>query len=171
MGYEIAGGLGVKLAHPDRRVFVLVGDGSYLMMNSEIATAAAMGLKLDIVLLDNRGFGCINRLQQSVGGAPFNNLLADTRHKAEIAIDFAAHGASLGAQARKVGSIAELEAALDEARGTPRTTLTVIETDPALSTGEGGAWWEVPVAQVSSRPQVEAARRSYDDTIRRRDGA
>ena len=171
MGYEIAGGLGVKLAHPDRRVFVLVGDGSYLMMNSEIATAVAMGLKLDIVLLDNRGFGCINRLQQSVGGAPFNNLLADTRHKAEVAIDFAGHGASLGAQARKVGSIAELEAALEEARTTPGTTLTVIETDPAISTGAGGAWWEVPVAEVSSRPQVEAARKSYEDTIRWRDGA
>jgi 3D-(3,5/4)-trihydroxycyclohexane-1,2-dione acylhydrolase (decyclizing) len=129
-----------------------------------------MGLKLDIVLLDNRGFGCINRLQQSVGGAPFNNLLADSRRKAEVAIDFAAHGASMGAQARKVGSIAELEAALEEAKAIPGTTLTVIETDPALSTAAGGAWWEVPVAEVSTRPQVEAARRSYDEVIHRRDG-
>ena len=90
MGYEIAGGLGVKLAFPDRRVIVLVGDGSYLMMNSEIATAVMMGLKLDIVVLDNRGFGCINRLQQAVGDRPFNNLLADVPNAAAPDIDFAA---------------------------------------------------------------------------------
>ena len=97
MGYEIAGGLGVKMAFPDRRVFVLVGDGSYLMMNSELATSVMMGLKLDVVLLDNRGFGCINRLQQSVGDPAFNNLLPETSPD----IDFAGHARSLGADRRK----------------------------------------------------------------------
>ncbi len=109
MGYEIAGGLGVKMADPSREVIVMVGDGSYLMMNSEIATAVMLGLKLIIVVLDNAGFGCINRLQRSTGQAGFNNLLADTHHATLPAIDFAAHAASLGAKARKVASIAELE--------------------------------------------------------------
>jgi 3D-(3,5/4)-trihydroxycyclohexane-1,2-dione acylhydrolase (decyclizing) len=169
MGYEIAGGLGVKLAQPDRRVFVLVGDGSYLMMNSEIATSVAMQLKLDIVLFDNRGFGCINRLQQACGGAPFHNLLADTRRAADVAIDFAQHARSLGAEAEKVSSIAELEAALDRGRIGARTRVIVIETDPALSTAAGGAWWDVPVPEVSPRPQVEAAREAYADHRDRRD--
>ena len=101
MGYEIAGGLGVKLARPERDVVVMVGDGSYLMMNSEIATSVAMGLKLTIVLLDNRGFGCINRLQGSCGGESFNNLLDDRAPD----IDFAAHARSLGAHAQKVSGI------------------------------------------------------------------
>ncbi|MBP0651491.1 3D-(3,5/4)-trihydroxycyclohexane-1,2-dione acylhydrolase (decyclizing), partial [Mycobacterium tuberculosis] len=78
MGYEIAGGIGIKLAEPEREVFVVIGDGSYLMANSELASAVALGLKLTGVLLDNRGFGCINRLQKATGGAPFNNLWADT---------------------------------------------------------------------------------------------
>ena len=91
MGYEIAGGLGVKMAQPDREVVVMLGDGSYLMMNSEIATSVMLGLKLIIVVLDNRGFGCINRLQQATGGAPFNNLLRDARHEVLPEIDFVAH--------------------------------------------------------------------------------
>src|SRR3546814_4774878 len=80
MGYEIAGGLGVKMAEPQREVVVLVGDGSYLMMNSELATSVMLGLKLLVVVLDNRGFGCIDRLQRATGGAGFNNLLDDARH-------------------------------------------------------------------------------------------
>ena len=91
MGYEIAGGIGVKMALPDREVMVVVGDGSYLMMNSEIATSVMLGQKLIIVVLDNRGFGCINRLQQATGGAPFNNLLRDARHEALPDVDFVAH--------------------------------------------------------------------------------
>jgi 3D-(3,5/4)-trihydroxycyclohexane-1,2-dione acylhydrolase (decyclizing) len=169
MGYEIAGGLGVKLAWPDRRVIVLVGDGSYLMMNSEIATAVMMGLKLDIVLLDNRGFGCINRLQQSVGDRPFNNLLADVPNGAAPDIDFALHARSLGAEAEKVGNIAELEAALDRAQRSPRSHVIVIETDPAVSTREGGAWWDVPVAEVATRGEVRQARAAYAEAAARRD--
>jgi 3D-(3,5/4)-trihydroxycyclohexane-1,2-dione acylhydrolase (decyclizing) len=162
MGYEIAGGLGVKMADPSREVIVMLGDGSYLMMNSEIATSVMLGLKLTIVLLDNRGFGCINRLQQSVGGAPFNNLLVDARHQALPEIDFAAHAASLGAVSEKVDGIAGLEAAMARAQASPRTYVVVIDTDPSLSTDAGGAWWDVAVAQVSHRPQVVAAREAYE---------
>ena len=139
MGYEIAGGLGVKMADPARDVVVLVGDGSYLMLNSEIATSVMLGLKLIVVVLDNRGFGCINRLQQQAGGAPFNNLLADARHETLPPIDFAAHAASLGAIAEKVDGVEALEAALERAAGSPRTHVIVIDTDPAPSTDAGGA--------------------------------
>jgi 3D-(3,5/4)-trihydroxycyclohexane-1,2-dione acylhydrolase (decyclizing) len=162
MGYEIAGGLGVKLAAPDREVVVMVGDGSYLMLNSEIATSVAMGAKLIIAVLDNRGFGCINRLQQATGGAPFNNLLADTVHETLPQIDFAAHAASLGARSEKVAGIAEFEAALERAKASERTYVVVIDTDPAISTEAGGAWWDVAVPEVSEREQVRAARAAYE---------
>ena len=162
MGYEIAGGLGAKMALPDREVVVMLGDGSYLMMNSEIATSVMLGLKLVIVLLDNRGFGCINRLQVATGGASFNNLLKDARHETLPDIDFAAHAASLGAISRKVSSIPELESALEAARGNDRTTVLVIDTDPLLSTGAGGHWWDVAVPQVSVREEVNAARKEYE---------
>ena len=161
MGYEIAGGLGAKLAEPDREVVVMVGDGSYLMLNSEIATSVAMGVKLILVVLDNRGFGCINRLQQATGGAAFNNLLPETAPR----IDFAAHAASLGARAEKVSGIAALEAALVRARASDRTYAIVIDTDPQVSTEAGGAWWDVAVPEVSERPEVRAARAAYDIAI------
>jgi 3D-(3,5/4)-trihydroxycyclohexane-1,2-dione acylhydrolase (decyclizing) len=160
MAYEIAGGLGVKLADPAREVIVMVGDGSYLMLNSEIATSVMLGLKLTIVVLDNRGFGCINRLQQTVGAEPFNNLLGDSRGEAPD-IDFAAHAASLGAISEKVADIAALEAAFIRAKASPRTHVIVIDTDPVPTTAAGGAWWDVPVAEVSERPAVAAARAVY----------
>jgi 3D-(3,5/4)-trihydroxycyclohexane-1,2-dione acylhydrolase (decyclizing) len=162
MGYEIAGGLGAKMARPDEEVVVMLGDGSYLMLNSEIATSVMLGLKLTIVLLDNRGFGCINRLQMATGGANFNNLLKDTRHETLPDIDFAAHAASMGAFGLKVASIAELETQLAKAKANDRTTVIVIETDPLVSTQAGGHWWDVAVPQVSARPEVEAARKTYD---------
>jgi 3D-(3,5/4)-trihydroxycyclohexane-1,2-dione acylhydrolase (decyclizing) len=168
MGYEIAGGLGAKLALPDRNVIVFVGDGSYLMLNSELASSVLLGQKLTVVVLDNRGFGCINRLQHATGGEAFNNLLADTLHVALPDIDFAAHARSLGATAEKVASIAELEAALARARRSPRTHVIVIDTDPVVTTDAGGAWWDVAVPEVSPRPQVAEARASYDTAIARR---
>ena len=166
MGYEIAGGMGVKMAAPDRDVHVMVGDGSYLMLNSEIATSVMLGQKLTITVLDNRGFGCINRLQQGTGGAPFNNLLDDARHETLPDIDFAAHAASLGARSEKVADIAELEAALVRAKASDRTYVIVIDTDPAISTEAGGAWWDVAVPQVSERPQVRAAREAYEAALK-----
>jgi 3D-(3,5/4)-trihydroxycyclohexane-1,2-dione acylhydrolase (decyclizing) len=163
MGYEIAGGLGVKLAQPRRDVFVLVGDGSYLMLNSEIATSVALGLKLTIVLLDNRGFGCINRLQRATGGAGFNNLLEQAP-----SIDFAAHAASLGAIAEKVGGLGELAGALDRAREALRTSVIVIDTDATATTEAGGAWWDVAVPEVSDRPEVREARARYEAAVQYR---
>lgn len=161
MGYEIAGGIGVKMAMPEREVIVLVGDGSYLMLNAEIATSVMLDRKLVIVLLDNRGYGCIHRLQQSVGGAPFNNLLDDGTEGVAPRIDFAAHAAAMGANAEHVRSIPELEAALARARASGRTYVVVIDTDPARTTAEGGWWWEVAVPEVSERAEVRAARAGY----------
>ena len=165
MGYEIAGGLGVKMAHPHREVIVMVGDGSYLMMNSEIATSVMLGKKLTIVVLDNRGFGCINRLQRSTGSESFNNLLEHTNHGALPDVDFAAHAASLGAEARKVDTLAALEDALRDARNHDRTSVIVIDTDPLASTDAGGHWWDVAVPEVSQRREVNDARKRYEDAL------
>ncbi|HEV7292231.1 MAG TPA: 3D-(3,5/4)-trihydroxycyclohexane-1,2-dione acylhydrolase (decyclizing), partial [Devosia sp.] len=162
MGYEIAGGLGVKLARPQDDVVVMVGDGSYMMLNSELVSTIMLGAPITVVLLDNAGYGCINRLQMATGGANFNNLLKDTHHVALPGIDFAAHAAAMGAQARKVGSLAELEAALAETEGAERTTVIVIDTDPLATTEAGGHWWDVAVPEVSERQQVNAARAEYE---------
>lgn len=163
MGYEIAGGLGVKMARPERDVFVMVGDGSYLMLNSELHTSVMLGRKLVVTVLDNRGYGCINRLQQACGGAPFNNLIADVDHRADDAwVDFAAHARSLGARAEAVDGIAGLEAALERAKASDRTCVVVIRTDPGPTTQAGGAWWDVAVPEVSGRGEVQQARAGYE---------
>jgi len=166
MGYEIAGGLGLKMAHPEREVVVMLGDGSYMMMNSELATAVMMGVKLTIVLLDNRGYGCINRLQHACGGERFNNLYDyNTHQETSPQIDFVMHARAQGAIAVKAASLAELEAALAAAKAAPRTTVIVIDTDPMISTDAGGHWWEVAVPEVSVRPQVNAARKAYEAAV------
>ncbi len=161
MGYEIAGGIGIKMAEPGRDVVVMLGDGSYMMMNSELATAVMMGVKLTIVITDNRGFGCINRLQMATGGAEFNNLLDHARHENPSHIDFRAHAASMGANAVKVATIAELEKALAAARKASGVNVIVIDTDPYPSTEAGGTWWEVAVPEVSVRDTVRKARKEY----------
>jgi 3D-(3,5/4)-trihydroxycyclohexane-1,2-dione acylhydrolase (decyclizing) len=163
MGYEIAGGLGVKMARPDREVIIMVGDGSYLMLNNEIATSVMLDRKLIIVLLDNRGYGCINRLQQHCGSAPFNNMLVDSLQFGPGApsIDFAANAASLGALSEKVTGIPGLEAALMRARAANRTYLICIETDDTRTTKEGGWWWEVAVPEESPSESVQQARAAY----------
>ena len=163
MGYEIAGGLGAKMAAPDREVYVLVGDGSYLMMNSEIATSVALGRKLTIVVLDNRGFGCINRLQQACGGAPFNNLFDETAPR----VDFVQNAWSLGARAEKAENIVELGAALARAARAKSTYVVVIDTDPDVSTGAGGAWWDVPVTDMPRSRAQRRARSAYQRARRR----
>ena len=171
MGYEIAGGLGVKMARPEREVIVMVGDGSYLMLNSELATSLLLDRKLIVVVLDNHGYACINRLQQACGGEPFNNLLADTVQGKDgpPRIDFAAHAAALGASAENVKTIPELEAAMQRARASPRTYVICIETDPARTTQEGGWWWEVAVPEVSARSEVVAAHAQYVENKRRQE--
>ena len=169
MGYEIAGGLGVKMARPDAEVIVMVGDGSYLMMNSEIATSVMLGKKLIIVVLDNRGYGCINRLQQACGNAPFNNMFEDCLQSDAGAphIDFAMHARSLGASGENVKTIAQLEQALVRARAADATCVICIDTDPTRTTSEGGCWWEVAVPAVSERAQVRTARTRYEENKKR----
>jgi 3D-(3,5/4)-trihydroxycyclohexane-1,2-dione acylhydrolase (decyclizing) len=163
MGYEIAGGLGVKMARPDAEVIVLVGDGSYLMMNSEIATSVTLGRKLVIVVLDNRGYGCIQRLQIASGGVRFNNLLVDCVRDAgeDVRVDFAAHARSLGAESVHAGSIAELKSAMRQARNAQRTQVIVIDTTHTRTTDDGGWWWEVAIPAVSQRREVVDAYAQY----------
>jgi len=136
-----------------------------LRENSEIATSVMLGVKLIIVTLDNRGFGCVNRLQRATGSESFNNLLEHARHETLPAIDFAAHAASLGARASKAAGLAELEAALQDARKADRTSVIVIDTDPLASTEAGGHWWDVAVPEVSARAEVRAARASYESAL------
>jgi 3D-(3,5/4)-trihydroxycyclohexane-1,2-dione acylhydrolase (decyclizing) len=163
MGYEIAGGLGAKLARPEREVCVLVGDGSYLMLNSEIATSVALGAKLVIVVLDNRGFGCIERLQAATGGASFNNLLGQAAPR----VDFVAHARSLGAQAEAVADIKSLSSAMERALRARRTSVIVIETDPRRGTDEGGTWWDVAVTAAPRTAGQKRARAAYERSRRR----
>ena len=162
MGYEIAGALGVKMAYPKREVVVMIGDGSYMMMNSELATANMLGMKLILVILDNRGFGCINRLQSACGGDKFNNLLdhKNTIQAQPSDIDFVMHARSLGATAEKLTDLKELDAALQRAKKSKGSYAIVLDTDPEESTSEGGIWWEVGVPEVSSSSQV---RKAYKD--------
>ncbi|MBF9036886.1 3D-(3,5/4)-trihydroxycyclohexane-1,2-dione acylhydrolase (decyclizing) [Rhodobacterales bacterium HKCCE2091] len=167
MGYEIAGAMGIAMAEPDRDVVCMIGDGSYMMANSELATAAAMGVTFTVVLTDNRGYGCINRLQIGTGGAEFNNLL-DHSSAAASNIDFAAHAASMGAAAVHVSSIAELEDALDRAKQATGPFVVVIDTDPYPSTPHGGHWWDVAVPEVSDRTEVNQARAGYEAARRSR---
>ena len=161
MGYEIAGAMGIKMAEPERDVLCFTGDGTYMMANSEMATAAMMGVSFTVIVTDNRGFGCINRLQMGTGGAEFNNLLKDAVHETPSAIDFAAHAASMGATSVKVSSISELEQALAKRGDIKGPYVIVIDTDPYPSTPHGGSWWEVGVPEVSVRSEVNDAWESY----------
>ena len=167
MGYEVAGALGIKMAAPEKDVVCMVGDGSYMMANSELATAVMMGVPFTVVLTDNRGYGCIGRLQTSTGSAPFNNLLDDSYHVNPSNIDFAAHAGSMGAHVVKVSSIAELETEMQKAKSATIPTVIVIDTDPIPGTGAGGTWWDVAVPEVSDRREVNAARENYDKNTAR----
>jgi 3D-(3,5/4)-trihydroxycyclohexane-1,2-dione acylhydrolase (decyclizing) len=151
MGYEIAGAWGAKLARPDGDVIAFVGDGSYLMLNSELYSSVLTGQKLIVVVCDNGGFAVIERLQTGQGGRAFNNMFEQP-----IRVDWAAHARALGCKGVAVESIAELEEAFEQARGADRTTVIAIETAPNAWT-PGGAFWEVGVAEVSARQEVTAA--------------
>lgn len=161
MGYEISGGWGAKMAMPDREVVVLVGDGSYLMMNSDLHSSVLTGHKLIVIVCDNGGYAVINRLQTAQGGVPFNNLIADCRTAEPVAVDFAAHAASMGCLSETVATVAELEAALGRARAADRTYVIALRTDPYAWT-EGGSFWEVGVPESHPRPSVMAARSAMD---------
>ncbi|MBP9046664.1 MAG: 3D-(3,5/4)-trihydroxycyclohexane-1,2-dione acylhydrolase (decyclizing) [Tabrizicola sp.] len=162
MGYEVAGAMGIKMALPERDVICMIGDGSYMMANSELATAVMMGIPFTVVLTDNRGYGCINRLQKAIGGAPFNNMLDDSYHVNAANIDFVAHARSMGANVMKAAGIGELEAAMRGAKTATIPTVIVIDTDPMPGTGAGGHWWDVAVPEVSDRREVNEAREGYE---------
>jgi 3D-(3,5/4)-trihydroxycyclohexane-1,2-dione acylhydrolase (decyclizing) len=159
MGYEIAGALGVKMASPGAEVIAMVGDGSYLMLNSELATSVLLGRKIIVVVLDNRGYGCIERLQLKTGSASHNNMLDDCVPAGgqRSTIDFAMHARSLGAHAVHVADVAALKTALVAARAAPTTQVVVIDTTHTRVTGDGGCWWEVGIPEVSPRAGVREA--------------
>ncbi|MGZ4590718.1 MAG: 3D-(3,5/4)-trihydroxycyclohexane-1,2-dione acylhydrolase (decyclizing), partial [Actinomycetes bacterium] len=171
MGYEIAGGLGVKMAAPDREVFVLVGDGSYLMMAQELVTAVQEGVKLVVVLVQNHGFASIGALSESLGSQRFG-----TRYRYRsgggrldgdvLPIDLAANAESLGADVFRVTTIDELRTALGKARDSEHTTVVHIETDPLVPSPSSESWWDVPVAEVSSLDTTQTARAAYDQAKR-----
>jgi 3D-(3,5/4)-trihydroxycyclohexane-1,2-dione acylhydrolase (decyclizing) len=163
MGYELAGAMGIKLARPDKEVICFVGDGSYMMANSELATAVMRKVPFTVVLTDNRGFGCINRLQIGCGGAEFNNMYKDCNIEAQPEIDFVAHARAMGAQAEKVGSIGELEARIVAARGRQVPSVIVIDTDGVPGTDAGGHWWDVAVPQSGGPERLEQARIRYNE--------
>ncbi len=171
MGYEVAGAMGLKLARPDREVICFVGDGSYMMMNSELATAVMRRVPFTVVLTDNRGYGCINRLQQGTGGAPFNNMYVDSRIEVQPQIDFVAHAASMGAHAVKAGGIAELEAEIAAARSRDIPTVIVIDTTAAPGPGDGlagaGHFWDVAVPEMGATEKLRAAYADYLTNIAR----
>lgn len=161
MGYEIPGAWGAKMALPDREVISWVGDGSYLMMNSDIYSTVSTGHKVIFIVCDNGGFAVINRLQVNTGGEEFNNLLKHTRRVSDTRVDFVKHAESMGAIAEKVTSIEEFCAAFHRAKAADRSYVIVIETHPYQWT-EGGSWWEVGVPEVSRRDQVLIARAEWD---------
>jgi 3D-(3,5/4)-trihydroxycyclohexane-1,2-dione acylhydrolase (decyclizing) len=161
MGYEIAGAWGAKMANPERDVICFVGDGSYLMMNSDIYSSVLTGHKLIVVLCDNGGFAVIDRLQTDQGGRSFNNFFVDCKAERVIEVDFASHAASMGAIAETVHSIGELEEAFLRAKNTDRTSVIVIKVQGRQWT-PGGAWWDIGVPEVSERAEVRAARARYD---------
>ena len=168
MGYEVAGAMGIKMAQPERDVICMVGDGSYMMANSELATAAMLDVSFTIVLTDNRGYGCINRLQMNTGGAEFNNMIAHSKTNTDKWIDFTANAASLGATSVKVSTIAELEEALEERTKICGPCVIVIDTDPYPSTPDGGHFWDVTVPEVSTRNEIRTARQAYEKAIKER---
>jgi 3D-(3,5/4)-trihydroxycyclohexane-1,2-dione acylhydrolase (decyclizing) len=137
-------------------------DGTYMMANSELATAVMLGLKITLIVTDNRGYGCIGRLQVAAGGERFNNLFDhNTKSGENHAIDFVKHTESMGAKAIKVKSLAELEQALKETRASKHTTAIIIDTDPMHTTDAGGTWWEVGIPEVSPRKEVRAAHAKW----------
>jgi len=167
MGYEIAGGLGIKMAAPDREVYVMVGDGSYLMMAQEIATAVAEGIKLNIVVVDNHGFSSINGLSNACGSGGFG-----TEYRQRVnggltggiaPVDFVANARSLGACAVRAQTREELADALSQMRAEKRTSVVVVETDLSQRVPGYESWWDVPVAEVSEHESVRASRRQWEE--------
>ena len=167
MGYEVAGGLGIKLAAPKREVYVMVGDGSWLMMSSELVTAVQEGIKLTVILMDNHGYQSIGGLSQAIGNGHFGvryklrNPATGHLDGANVPVDFAANARSLGAHVIAARDIPELKSALAEARKQTRSTVIVIETDAEKRAPGYDSWWDVPVSEVSTLPTVKKAREKF----------
>jgi 3D-(3,5/4)-trihydroxycyclohexane-1,2-dione acylhydrolase (decyclizing) len=166
MGYEVAGGLGVAMAAPDRDVFVMVGDGSYLRMATELVTAVQEGVKLVVVLVQNHGFASIGALSESVGaqrfGTSYRYRTASGLDGDVLPVDLAANAASLGARVLTARTAAEFRDALVRARAADTTTVVHVETDTSRPAPDGEAWWDVPVAEVSGLATVREARARYE---------
>ena len=171
MGYEIAGALGVKLSQPEREVYAFLGDGSYLMLHSELVTSLQEGLKITIVLVDNGGYQCIHGLQRACGGRSFGNEFrkrnGSRRLEGEaLAIDFVANARSLGLTAYCAETATELATALQAAADEPRSTLIHVRAEPASV--PGFAWWDVPMAEVSELESVQNQRQRYEAALEKR---
>jgi len=162
MGYEIAGGLGVKMADPSREVYVLVGDGSYLMMAQEIVTAMQESIKLNIVVLDNHGFSSIGGLSRTCGSSGFGTEYRYRNNGEQIAVDFVANAASLGAHATRATTHDDLKSAIREFRDRKTTSVVVVETDFNDRVGSYDSWWDVAIAEVSTSVSVKDAYRNYE---------
>jgi 3D-(3,5/4)-trihydroxycyclohexane-1,2-dione acylhydrolase (decyclizing) len=173
MGYEIAGAMGAKMADPSREVFVFLGDGTYQMMPTEIATSVQEGVKIVIVLVDNHGFASIGSLSRSLGQGGFGTRyqLRDGKSGqldgAPVTVDFAANARSLGAHAIQASTLGELKRALDEAKAQTRTTVIVVETDATVAVPGYESWWDVAVAEVSTMESVRQARARYEEARKR----
>ncbi len=165
MGYEIAAGLGIKMARPDHEVYVMVGDGSYLMMAQEIATSVQEGKKLNIVVVDNHGFASIGALSEACGsegfGTEYRCRTDGSLAGSKVAVDFVENARSLGAIACRAHTKADLEGALREMRNHDRTTVVVVETDRYQGVPGYESWWDVPIAEVSDTPAVQSAREAW----------
>ena len=167
MGYEIAGGLGVKMAEPDREVIVMVGDGSYLMMAQELVTAVQEGIKLVVVIVQNHGFASIGALSETVGVPRFGT---NYRYRGDsgrldgdiLPVDLAANAASLGAQVLRAHTLGELRQCLSQALASTRTTVVHVECDLETGSPSSRSWWDVAVAEVSTQPVTRAARTAYE---------
>jgi 3D-(3,5/4)-trihydroxycyclohexane-1,2-dione acylhydrolase (decyclizing) len=173
MGYEIPGGIGVKLAEPERDVVVMIGDGTYLMMNSEIVTAVAEGLTLTIVIIDNHGYQCILGLQRICGVSDFGNELRFRDQKTGlltgeyVPIDFVKHAEAMGAHAVSVKTAGEITAALKEAKQRKGVSVVLIPVDPEKRMPPLGTWWDVPVAEVSTSDKTRKTRENYEKTAKK----
>ena len=172
MGYEVTGGVGVKMAAPERDVYVMVGDGSWLMMSSDLVTALQEGIKITVVLIDNGGFGSIGNLSTSVGSDAFATKYryrgADGQLSGDrIRVDFTANARSLGAHVIACRTIADLRAGLEESRAQTRATVLTIETDPSVGVPGYESWWDVPPAEVSEMDKVKAVRRAYEEAVKK----
>jgi 3D-(3,5/4)-trihydroxycyclohexane-1,2-dione acylhydrolase (decyclizing) len=171
MGYEVAGGLGVKMADPDREVYVMVGDGSRLMMSTELVTSVQEGYKLTVVLLDNHGFQSIGGLSRAIGNGSFGvtyrfrNSKSGKLDGANVPVDYAANAASLGAHVIKARNVSDLKAALEEAREQTKSTVIVVETDSEKRVPGYESWWDVAISEVSEMASVRRARKAYEAAL------